>query len=179
VASAAVVKSAAVSGSTLTLIKSTLKIMAWTKAKTVIVTAVIVASATTTAVVVRQHKANAAQSAQPVHWDKAELAFAGYQTPQATLKTTLWALSNGNTDAFLACYSPEARVTFEKQWRGKSKDALREEGKQQFSRTTGVKILNEERISDNRTVLTVLVEGEGRTEKMPLVRVGSEWKMVK
>jgi RNA polymerase sigma factor (sigma-70 family) len=178
-ASSAIATSATASSSTLTLIKSTLKIMAWTKAKTAVVTTVIIACAATTAVVVQQHSTGSAKSAPRVHWDRAELAFAGYQTPQATLKSALWAMSNGDTEAFLACYSPEGKVTFENQWRGKSREALKEEGKQQFSRTTGVRVLNEEKISDNRVILTVFVEGEGKTEKMPLVRMGSEWKMVK
>jgi RNA polymerase sigma factor (sigma-70 family) len=178
-ATTAIVKSATASGSTLTLIKSTLKIMAWTKAKTALVTTVIVACASTTAVVFQQHRHGSADLARQVHWDRAELAFAGYQTPQATLKSTLWAMSNGDTDAFLACYAPEGKTTFENQWRGKSREALKEEGKQQFSRTTGVRIVDEEKISDKRVVLTVFVEGDGKTERMPLVRIGSEWKMVK
>jgi RNA polymerase sigma factor (sigma-70 family) len=51
-----IAKGAAASGSTLTLIKGALKIMAWTKAKTVVVTAAVVllAAGTTTTVVVKE-----------------------------------------------------------------------------------------------------------------------------
>jgi hypothetical protein len=153
--------------------------MAWTNAKTAVVATVILACAATTTLVVRQHKSGSANSGQPVHWDKSELAFAGYQTPEATLKTTLWAMSNGDTDAFMACYTPEGRAVFENQWRGRSKEALKEEGKQHFGRITGIKVVNEEKISDSRVVLTLFTEGENRTDKMSLVKIGDEWKMVK
>jgi uncharacterized protein (TIGR03435 family) len=55
----AVAKGAAVSGSTLTLIKGALKIMAWTKAKTAIVVGigVLLTAATTTTVVIRENRA--------------------------------------------------------------------------------------------------------------------------
>jgi RNA polymerase sigma factor (sigma-70 family) len=57
VAAVAVAKGAAASGSTLTLIKGVLKIMAWTKAKTAVVIGitVILAAGTTTTLVVRHH----------------------------------------------------------------------------------------------------------------------------
>jgi RNA polymerase sigma factor (sigma-70 family) len=56
----AVTKGAAASGSTLTLIKGALKIMAWTKAKTVIVVGmgVLLAAGTTTVVIHRMHTGN-------------------------------------------------------------------------------------------------------------------------
>jgi RNA polymerase sigma factor (sigma-70 family) len=180
VTSAAAVKTAAISGSTATLIKSTLKVMAWTKAKTAVVTTVIVACAATTAVMVQPHKPSPPNAVQEVvPQDNAGLAFAGYQTPQATLKTMIWALSRGDTNAFLACYTPEARIIFQNQWRGKSLEVLKEEARQQFSRAANLKIRSEEKISDNRIMLTMFIEGENREMKMSLVKIGNDWKMVK
>jgi len=59
VTAAAIAKGAAASGSTLTLIKGALKVMAWSKAKTAIVAGVVVllAAGTTTVVVVKTHTA--------------------------------------------------------------------------------------------------------------------------
>src|SRR5258706_6216421 len=51
----AVVKGAAASGSTLTLIKGALKIMAWTKAKTAVVSSAAIILATVTAITVTSH----------------------------------------------------------------------------------------------------------------------------
>ena len=179
VATTAAVKTTVVSGSTLTLIKSTLKIMAWTKAKTAVVATVIVACAATTAVVVQQQKPSSPVAPESVHWDKSELAFAGYQTPRATLKTMIWALSNGDTDAFVACGTPEWKTAYENQWKGKSRETLREEGKQQFSRVSGIKIIEETKISEDRAMLVALAEGEGKELRFVFVKLGNEWKVTK
>ena len=60
VTAAAIAKGAAASGSTLTLIKGALKIMAWTKVKTAIVAgaAVILAAGTVTPIVIHHYRAN-------------------------------------------------------------------------------------------------------------------------
>jgi RNA polymerase sigma factor (sigma-70 family) len=60
VTAVAIAKGAVASGSTLTLIKGALKIMAWTKAKTAIVVgvAVVLAAGTTTPIVVHHYRAN-------------------------------------------------------------------------------------------------------------------------
>ncbi len=60
VTAVAIVKGAAASGSTLTLIKGALKIMAWTKMKTAAVTAVavILAAGTTTPIIIHHYRAN-------------------------------------------------------------------------------------------------------------------------
>ena len=58
VTAVAMAKGAAASGSTLTLIKGALKIMAWTKAKTIIVVSmgVLLAAGTTTTIIIHRHQ---------------------------------------------------------------------------------------------------------------------------
>jgi hypothetical protein len=55
VAAIAIAKGTAATGSTLTLVKGALKLMAWTKAKTAVVTSTIIMLATTTTVTVTNH----------------------------------------------------------------------------------------------------------------------------
>jgi RNA polymerase sigma factor (sigma-70 family) len=55
VTAAAIAKGAAATGSTLTLVKGALKLMAWTKAKTAVVTSTIIILATTTTITVTNH----------------------------------------------------------------------------------------------------------------------------
>jgi uncharacterized protein (TIGR03435 family) len=63
---AAITKGAAASGSTLTLIKGALKIMAWTKAKTAVVTGVVVLlAAGTTTITVKEIQAHRTYSSHP------------------------------------------------------------------------------------------------------------------
>ena len=54
---------------------------------------------------------------------------------------------------------------------------MKEESAQQYNQAAGAKILSEEKISDNRVVLTV--SSKGKEMKMPLVKIGDEWKVVK
>jgi RNA polymerase sigma factor (sigma-70 family) len=176
----AVTKGAGASGSTLTLIKGALKVMAWTKMKTAIVAVAVIAGTATTAVVV-QHKisARAGKTPGPVISASANSqAFAGYATPDATVKTLLWALSNGDTTAFLECLTPEAKLKQQKQWEGRTKEALVEEGKGQFATLKGLKITDQTSIGSDRMVLTLQM-GNGRTEKIPFVKINENWKLAR
>jgi hypothetical protein len=101
VTAVAIVNGAAVSGTTLSLIKGALKIMAWTKAKTgaVIGVAVILAAGTTTLVVKHQHQAEG-----PIL--QSSWAFVKYATPEAALQSSLWAMSKGDMKAFFESLTP-------------------------------------------------------------------------
>jgi hypothetical protein len=88
----------AVSTSTLTLLKGTLKLMVWTKVKTAIVVGVVaLLAAGTTSVVV--HAVKARSSGYP-----------GYATPEAALQTELLAMSRGDWDKVLASLSTEGQA---------------------------------------------------------------------
>src|SRR5262249_45729067 len=80
----AVTKGAAASGSTLTLIKGAMKVMAWTKIKTaaVIGVVVLVAAGSTTAVI--RHQAQPKGPIVEQSW-----RFAKYATPEAAFESTL------------------------------------------------------------------------------------------
>jgi len=181
VASTAAVNTASVSGSTLTLIKSTLKIMAWTKMKTAVITVTVIAFAATTAVVVQHSRKLPEAPPQPpvIRVANAAFAFAGYQTPEATMQSMLRALSTADTQAFLACLTPEARLGQQKRWQGKTKEALDTEARQQLNGVTNVRIVEQQNVAADRIVLTVLLEGIGRTEKMAFKKIGSEWKLAR
>src|SRR6185369_5326318 len=94
-------KAAVASASTLTLIKTTLKIMAWTKAKTAAAGVAILALAgvIATTVIVHQHHAQT-PVARP-GW-----GFAGYGTPEASFQSTLWAMSQGDAKTYIAGLAP-------------------------------------------------------------------------
>lgn len=70
----AVAKGVAASGSTLTLIKGALKLMTWTKAKTGIVSAIVVAGAATSLVVQHQAQAKAREQQESVRQQSDRLA---------------------------------------------------------------------------------------------------------
>ena len=91
----AVAKGATASGSTLTIIiKGALNIMAWTKAKTAIVTtAVVLLIAGTVTVGIERHIESRQFTVARSPWSDA-----GAATPKAALETLAWALTTDHTD---------------------------------------------------------------------------------
>jgi RNA polymerase sigma factor (sigma-70 family) len=180
IAVAAAIKGVATSGSTLTLLKTTLKFMAWTKIKTTAIGVILIAGAVATTIVI-QHQVRSPKRVSGLSdsWSRSSFANEGYQSPFATLKTMLWATSSGDSDAFLECLAPETKARQQKLWQGRSKEALSAEGKQQLNGVTGVRIVDQTIISDDRVLLTVYLEGPGKTEKMPLRKIGDQWKVAR
>ncbi len=159
------------SASTLTLIKGALKIMAWSKIKTATVTAVVIILAAGTTVVVRREINDS-----PRRVEKSAFTNAGRRTPETTMQTMLWAMMEGDSDAYLACCTPEERARRETMWMGRSKEELSAKSKQELASVTGVRILDSTNVSANERVLTARLEGTGNTQTMQFNKVGNEWR---
>ncbi len=93
----AAIKGTAVTTSTLTLIKTTLKIMTWTKLKTAAVVGVLAIVAAGTATVAIHHAMATANVPRPEAASSA-FTFAGYATPEAAVESMLWAASTGDLE---------------------------------------------------------------------------------
>src|SRR5437867_2239151 len=64
-------------------------------------------------------------------------------------------------------------------WQGKTEEEIAANGKAEFEKIKGFRILKKEALSDDEVVLTLYVEGlspDEPTPRMKLVRIGSEWK---
>jgi sigma-70-like protein len=143
----AAVQGTAVTTSTLTLIETTLKLMAWTKLKTaVVVSAIALVAAGTATVTMQQVKAKAESS---------RFSFAGYATPEASLQSMLWAGSRGDFKSFLAGCAPEQIQRFEGKMAGKSAEEISREAKAWANALRDYKITQKEIISDNEVHLHV------------------------
>ena len=105
----ALAKGATASASTLTLAKGALKVMAWTHAQTAAVIGTVVLFAAGTAALVAQHEH---QAAATIHLRKSSWVFAGYGSPEATMQTTLWAVSQLNGKAVLDGISADCQEDF-------------------------------------------------------------------
>ena len=108
----AIAKGAAASGSTLTLIKGALKIMAWTKAKTTIVigAAVVLAAGTTTPIIVHHYRANASifsSTKELSDSDNAKFVALTGTTPAQAARTFLEASSSGDWAEVAKYWDPE------------------------------------------------------------------------
>ena len=115
----AAIKGTAVTASTLTLIKTTLELMAWTKLKTAAVAGAVVMIAVGTATVGMHH----AREDNP----PALFAFAGYATPEASMQTLIWAASVGDFKKFEAASTPDQQERFRHNMAGKSEAQMKRE----------------------------------------------------
>jgi len=171
--SVAAVKGTTVTASTLTLINTTLKFMAWTKLKTTLVVGAIVVLAAGTATVTIP---------QVVHTSKpSTTGFAGYATPEATIQSSIWAGSRGDFNKFLDGCTPEQVARFRKKMAGKSSDEIRAEAIAWAKAMTGLKITQKDVISETEVHLhlTAPPSADGlRNGSVTVImkKIGNEWK---
>jgi RNA polymerase sigma factor (sigma-70 family) len=191
----AVAKGTTASGSTLTLIKGALKIMAWTKAKTAILAdaVVILAASTTTLVVHHQHQPQPLPQPKPVastetNFPKNSWAFAGYADPQSALLSALWSLNGGDLQTFLASLTLGERERQQQQLKigaqraGKSLAAFFAGTSKGMPETKGFRVLDQQVVSDDQVILRISIEGTGRGKQQEavvakMIKTGNEWKL--
>lgn len=107
----ALAKGAAAPGSTVGLVKGSLKLMAWTKMKFAVIAGagVLLAAAGGTEV----YKGHFFDWHKPVAvLPRGSWAFRGYATPEAAIESSIWAKSTGNSEAFFAALTPELAREF-------------------------------------------------------------------
>jgi len=162
-------KGTAVSSSTLTLIKGALKIMAWTKAKTIVAVsvAVIMATGTTTTLVV-QHRHHIVP--------RSSWAFAGYANPESAFQTSSWAISKGDAQAWLASLTPAMQLKARQRAAGDDAKLIGEDDKRDFAKITGYRIIHRQVLSKDEVVLEAYAAGLNQTTKATFQRIGGEWK---
>lgn len=170
----AAVKGTAATTSTLTLLETTLKVMAWTKLKTALVTGAVVLLVTGAATVTVTHHTKPKSS-------PAGFAFAGYATPEASIQSMLWAGSHGDFAAFLAACTPEQVARFQNKMAGKSPEQVSSEAKAWADSLKDYQITQKDVISDSEVHLHIHATPSTaglHSGKVVVVmqKVGNDWK---
>lgn len=160
-----------VTTSTLTLIETTLKFMAWTKIKTAAVVGALALAAIGTGTVAFQHTKMTA----------ANLKLAGYATPEASVQSMIWAASRGDFNTFLQACTPAQIDRFESKMAGKSEQEISQQAKAWANALLDYKITQKEVISNNEVHLhihaTPSAEGLHSGKVIIVMRkVGDTWK---
>jgi RNA polymerase sigma factor (sigma-70 family) len=164
-AALALAKVPAASSSTLNLIKGALKIMAWTKAKTAIVTGVIVLlTAGVTPIIYK--KIHRRPHADPVarmttatgtikgqFFGRGQLIDAGNTTPEDAWESRYWARAQGDYDAVIAGTDPQVVPTGKIEWMG-DKATFRARSQKEFATSfQGFQIVARKDLSADRVEL--------------------------
>jgi RNA polymerase sigma factor (sigma-70 family) len=176
----AALKGTSVTASTLTLIKTTLKIMTWTKFKTVAGVGVLALLMTGAATIVI-HTVSAQTNGANAPATAPAFAFAGYATPEAALKSFIWSESTGNLDKLLAACTPAQAARMRTKTVGKSADELRSLMVEEARNRANYEITRKEVISDDEVRLHLQVQPYPGHPKIGndvqvMQKIGVEWK---
>lgn len=110
------------------------------------------------------------------HFPRETWTFAGYATPEAGLVSAIWSMREGNPKAYLESLSPEEQQRVAKSWQNKTEAELAAKHQQDVSAITGLRLLEQQAVSPEETVMNVYIEGVNRMEKVSMKRVGNDWK---
>jgi Domain of unknown function (DUF4878) len=108
---------------------------------------------------------------------KENWAFAGYASPESTVQSAIWAVSQGDLKTFLGSLTPEMQEEIKKEWGQKSEAEIAAEGKAETQKTKGYQIQNTQTISPDEVVLSLQMDGKETSEEMTVKRIGTEWKL--
>ena len=108
---------------------------------------------------------------------KADAKFSGYNTPEATVQTMLWAIENRDTSRFVEVFNPEIakQMEAEIQRRGSPEEFFKE-----ADAMPGLRIIGREAGTDDTTVLLVeMIPGdEAQAQKLHFKQITGQWKLV-
>jgi hypothetical protein len=112
-----------------------------------------------------------------------QLVDAGNTTPEAALESFYWALFDGNYDAYIACYVPQARKEMA-QVCGGDKTKFATQMQKRYAFVNGVQILARKIVANDKAELKYRLEfkpqgprrADAATKIAILVKVGSAWE---
>lgn len=175
---AAATNAVAASPSTSALVKGVLKLMTWSKAKTVIVicAAAILATGTTTMIVRHQDQRTRLPESQPVapgetEFPKTSWRFAGYANPESAFMSCMWAVNNGDNETLLASVSPSEH---ERLIRGHQ--IITAKDRADYAQMTGYRIIDKQVMADDKVMLEIEIAPAAHTAKFLVQRFGGDWK---
>jgi hypothetical protein len=174
----AAIKGTAVTSSTITLVNSTLKLMAWSKMKTAAIIGAVAVLTVGTVTITTHGQSNRAEAptVKPKRSD-------AYATPEATLQTLVAALKAADLKKFEAACTPEKGEQFRTRNAMKTDDELKREAAGMAKAFSKFKIVKRTTISDDEIHLQVIPMGD-TSEVQPgdlnsilrMRKVGNDWK---
>jgi hypothetical protein len=181
----AALQGTALSASTLTLIQTTLKIMAWTKLNTAVIAGVITLLAAGTANVLLWNDGHPSIFSA-LRWSfhlprTSPVPFAGYATPEASLQSLLWAAHTGNLEKVLDSCTQAQAQRFGHQMSGKTRGEVEHDFAAWAHSMIGYQITQRDVIADDEVRLLLLVQpypGHPNVghDLQVMRKTGNDWK---
>jgi hypothetical protein len=112
-------------------------------------------------------------------WPRASWAFAGFDTPSAALKSSLWAANKGDLKTLANCLTGDAQKIAETLIGSKSNSEIATAVMAQLAGFKSLRVVSSEVRDEDTVVLTTETQEEGgpQTRKAMMKKVGGEWKL--
>jgi hypothetical protein len=99
-------------------------------------------------------------------------AFAGYDTPENAIESLMWAVSEGDTDSYMAGLAPDLF----NQMQGELADgSFAADGPFEMDNISGYRIVGRDVISDNEVTVTLYMDGENELMPVHLDKTDNGW----
>jgi hypothetical protein len=102
--------------------------------------------------------------------------FAGYGTPENALVSAIWAMREGNSQTYLNSLSPAEQQRTAANWQNMSAEQVAAKHQSDVANITGLRVLEQRIVGQGDVVMSVFIDGPGRTERVRLNQVNGEWK---
>jgi hypothetical protein len=111
---------------------------------------------------------------------KEKWTLAGFATPEATVQSFFWAIANQDISSVVQCMAPKMKQQFEREFAGKSIEEQQKalaDGMAAFGRMSGFRVAETQHVSENKVMIAIQAAAGGHLMRLPLERVGNEWKL--
>ncbi|HSH94187.1 MAG TPA: hypothetical protein VK968_08585 [Roseimicrobium sp.] len=102
--------------------------------------------------------------------------FAGYATPENALVSAIWAMREGDPQAYFDSLSKEEQIRMAKAWEGKSEQEIAAKHQADVAAISGMRIMDHQVISPTETRMSVYIDGANRQETVSMKLVDGSWK---
>lgn len=99
-------------------------------------------------------------------YPKDSWTFAGYDTPENTIESMMWAISQGDQDTYAAGLTPELQSDMQSDFEDGS---FLDDSQAELSDVTGYRIVDRDIVSGNEVTVTVFVDGSNEPMVVDLV----------
>jgi len=121
---------------------------------------------------------SAAQTGQPQdYFAKQNWTFAGYDTPEAALQSSLWAMREGDLQTLQASTTAEGWARIAGGRDNQSAARIEEAIKRKVKDSAGFRILERKVLAEDEVVLRVRDDGENADQNIVMKRSDGEWKV--
>jgi len=117
------------------------------------------------------------QPPAPDTFPKDSWKFAGLASPEATLESVVFSLSQGDHRALLTTLTPDEAEKTQKSFENKSEEQIADEARRKLGKVNSYRIIDRKDVSTDEVVLLVYARGgDDKVQAIRMRKIGEEWR---